>query len=99
MHNFGLKSPRPKVVPGMSVRECKEMSLLAVTAPDGRLISVETSGVDAWLACKPIPGGRVWRVYPNCANPELVAESRSDANDKHLQEKANGDDRPGLCSD
>ena len=51
------------------------MSLLVVTAPDGTLLSVDTSQVDAWLTCKPVPGARIWRCHANCSSPRMVAQS------------------------
>ena len=63
------------------------MSLVAVTAPDGTLLSIETSQVDAWLRCKAVVGGKMFRCYPNCTAPELIAQSppapRSNTDDKH----------------
>ena len=36
-----------------------------VIAPDGVLLGVATSGVDAHLRAKSFPGSRVWRASPN----------------------------------
>ena len=64
-----------------------EMSLLAVTSPDGTLLALETSGVDAHLVAKPVPGARVFRCFPNCQSPELIAQTplrvRSDSEENH----------------
>ena len=46
-----------------------------VTAPDGRVLGLYTSGVDAWLRAKPVAGARVCRVRPNADGAEVVASA------------------------
>ena len=49
---------------------------LAVISSQGELLALCTSGVDAWLKCKPVEGARVWRCSPNSDEAEVVAQSR-----------------------
>ena len=49
--------------------------LLVVTAPEGRVLGLYTSGVDAWLRAKPVAGARVCRVRPNADGAEVVASA------------------------
>ena len=51
--------------------------LLAVTSPNGDLLGVFTSGVDAHLCWKECPGARTWSCAPNSSSPKIVSEARS----------------------
>ena len=55
------------------------MAYLAVTAPDGRMLGLYTSGVDAWQRAKPVAGARVSRVRPNADGAEVVASAAPEA--------------------
>ena len=54
------------------------MAYLVVTAPDGRVLGLYTSGVDAWQRAKPV-GARVSRVRPNSDSAEVVASAAPEA--------------------
>ena len=72
------------------------MAYLVVTAPDGRVLGMYTSGVDAWQRAKPV-GARVSRVRPNTDSVEVVASAAPEApppaaparsNPEHKQSRA-----------
>ena len=46
--------------------------LIAVTAPDGALLALCTSQVDAHRVCKPVAGARMWRCFPNCGPADVA---------------------------
>ena len=55
------------------------MAYLVVTAPDGRVLGMYTSGVDAWQRAKPVARARVSRVRPNTDSAEVVASAAPEA--------------------
>ena len=67
--------------------------LLAVTSPNGDLLGVFTSGVDAHLCWKGCPGARTWSCAPNSSSPKILTEARSNQSIScRLSQSKGGDD-------
>ena len=67
--------------------------LLAVTSPNGNLLGVFTSGVDAHLCWNGCPGARTWSCAPNSSSPKIVSEARSNQSIScRLSQTKGGDD-------
>ena len=67
--------------------------LLAVTSPNGDLLGVFTSGVDAHLCWKGCHGARTWSCAPNSSSPKILTEARSNQSIScRLSQTKGGDD-------